>query len=324
MVKEDLIKILENGGGEYLSGEQLAKRLGVSRGAVWKAIESLRGDGYEIEAVTNRGYRLADGCDVLSRQGVEKYLKTSFYRVETAGVVTSTNTLVRARAEKGEKEGYVLIAGGQTAGRGRMERTFYSPEDTGLYMSVLLRPARYSAQEAVRITTAAAVAMCRAIEDVSENKAEIKWVNDVFVGGKKVCGILTEASFSVENGSLAYVVLGVGVNAYEPKGGFPKELRPVAGAVYPSRQGGGKCRLAAAFLDRLFALYGDLACGGYMDDYRRRCFVIGNEADVAFAGGKRRALVLGVDGECRLIVRWCDDGSETTLAAGEISLRPCQ
>ena len=130
----------------------------------------------------------------------------------------------------------MVIANEQTAGRGRLSRSFFSPKDTGIYMSLLLRPKNYSAKQAVRITTMAAVAMCEAIETVSDEKAEIKWVNDIFVRGEKVCGILTEGSFNLESGLLDYAVLGIGINIYQPKDGFPNELSSIAGAVFSEKQ----------------------------------------------------------------------------------------
>ncbi len=199
-VKDEVLRLLEENRDEFLSGEALALCLGVSRAAVWKAVRSLRKGGYAILAVTNRGYKLSGEDDVLSPSEIERHytgeipLKISIHKC-----VDSTNTLARQAASNGASEGTVVIAGEQTAGKGRLGRSFFSPGDTGLYMSVVLRP-KISAEKAVTVTAAAAVAAAEAIEILSDRQAVIKWVNDVFVDGRKVCGILTEASLGMELG----------------------------------------------------------------------------------------------------------------------------
>ena len=224
--REKLLDFFEKNKGAYFSGEELAARLSVSRTAVWKAVNSLRKDGYEIDAVPNKGYCLSADTDILSSQGVEKYLEPvcASIEMEILPAVGSTNDYLREKALKGQKEGFTVLAGEQTGGRGRTGRSFYSPADTGIYMSLLLRPENCSPAVAVKFTTMAAVAACRAIEKVSQKKAQIKWVNDVYIEDKKVCGILTEGAVSLEKGSLEYVILGVGINVYPPRGVFPREL----------------------------------------------------------------------------------------------------
>ena len=216
---------MEKSEGEYLSGSMLAKKLGVTRAAVWKNIRQLQAEGYKIEAVTNRGYRLGREQDSVSEAGIRKALGEleNVFTLEMYDVLTSTNTVMKERADS-LPEWTVIISSSQTAGRGRIGRSFYSPSDSGIYLSVLLRPA-LPASEATRITTAAAVAACRAIESCTAATPSIKWVNDVFVNGKKVCGILTEGSLNMETGGLDWAVMGIGLDVYEPDGGFPEEIR---------------------------------------------------------------------------------------------------
>ena len=214
-VKQKLITLFENNRGAFLSGEELAEKLDCSRAAVWKAVTSLRGEGYAIDAVTGRGYRLAPATDVLSAAGIEKYLPaetrdiTLDVRRRAEG---STNDILREAAGRGAPAWTVLVCGEQTGGKGRLGRSFFSPSDSGLYISILLRP-DMPAADSVRITTAAAAAVAKAIEDCTESSPRIKWVNDIYVNGKKVCGILTEAAFSLENGGLDYAVAGIGIFA---------------------------------------------------------------------------------------------------------------
>lgn len=319
--KEKLLVLLEAGKGTYLSGEEIADALAVSRTAVWKAVRALQADGYEIDAVQNRGYCLAESTDILSAQGMGKYLKAvcSDLRLEVLPVTESTNALLRERANAGEAEGYLIAANAQTKGRGRLGRSFYSPPDTGIYMSLLLRPRGFSPQQAVKLTTMAAVAACEAVEAISGKSAAIKWVNDVFLNGKKVCGILTEAAFHLESGSLDYIILGIGFNVYEPKDGFPPEIADIAGVILNEQNSDGKNRLAAEFLNRFMEIYhGD---DSYSEKYREKSMVIGKIIQVITPRETREAVALDVDGDCRLIVRY-GDGKIEQLSSGEVSIRP--
>ncbi len=320
--KDRLLRLLEENRGEFFSGEAIAEKLAVSRAAVWKTVKSLQTDGYDIDGVRNKGYRLSESSDVISAQGVSRYLDEGCrsFDVTVIAETPSTNTLLREKAEGGAKDGTVVIANSQTGGRGRLGRSFYSPSDTGIYLSVLLRPADKTPEDAVKLTTLAAVAACEAIESVSSKTASVKWVNDVFVNGKKVSGILTEASFGLETGLLDYAVLGIGFNAYAPSGGFPEEIEAVAGAVYDSRQNDGKNRLAAAFLNRFSHYYNSDNFGNYAEEYRKRSLVIGKKICVISPSGRRNAEAVSVDDGCRLLVRY-GDGSSELLSSGEISVR---
>ncbi len=320
--KEQLLELFESNRGVFYSGEEIAQKLSISRAAVWKAVKSLQSEGYDISAVTNRGYCLSPKTDILSPQGIQKYLNPECHNMELCVLQTvkSTNTLVYEKAVGGHAEGYAVFSNGQTEGRGRCGRSFYSPDKTGIYMSLLLRPVGYSAKQAVRITTMAAVAMCEAIEAVSGRRAQIKWVNDIYMDGRKVCGILTDASFSMESGLLEYAVLGAGINVYRPSGGFPDDIRDIAGTVFDDMQCDVKNRLAAEFLNRFMAYYtGENQCE-YIERYRERCFVIGRHITVNYGEKSRDAFALGIDDACRLLVRY-DDGTEEYLLSGDISIR---
>lgn len=316
------MELFEANKGRYFSGEELAGHLCVSRTAVWKAVKALREEGYVIDAVTNKGYCLSTKTDILSPQGIRKYLgpECADLEIEVFSAVDSTNGLVRKKADGGQAEGCVIIANEQTDGRGRHGRRFFSPAGTGIYMSILLRPKDYSASRAVRLTTMAAVAMCEAIEEVSEKNARIKWVNDIYVEEKKVCGILTEASFDLESGLLEYAVLGVGVNVYCPRGGFPEELKWAAGFLSESAQDDLKNRLAAAFLNCFMGYYRIGKTDGYIEKYRERSLAVGSEITVVSGNRTRRAFAYGIDDDCRLLVRY-DDGVAERLSYGEIAIR---
>lgn len=317
--KEKLLSLLSQHQGEYHSGEDIADRLAISRTAVWKAVKALQTEGYTIEAVRNRGYCLTGSRDVLTVAQIQSGLQWPGASVEVHPSVPSTNALLRERANAGAPEGTVVIAAAQTRGRGRLGRSFYSPADTGLYLSVLLRPDGWSPAEAVRVTTMAAVAACEAIESVSGKEAQIKWVNDVFMEGRKVCGILTEGSFNLELGSLEYIVLGVGINVYPPTEGFPRDISATAGVVLEEVRESGRNLLASEFLNRFYACY-TADPGDYAQRYRERSFVIGRRVTVISPKGTKEALALDVDRDCRLVVRW-PDGQVERLSSAEISVR---
>lgn len=320
-LKERLLPLFKEKGNGYLSGEEAANILGVSRTAVWKAISALREDGYKIEAVTNKGYRLSDEHDVLSAEIIKEQLGELSDRldIEVKPKVTSTNALLKQAAADGAREGTVIVAAEQTAGRGRFTRSFFSPGDSGVYFSILLRP-RVSADAAVLITTAAAVAVAEAAEALSGQKADIKWVNDILIDNKKICGILTEAALNLESGALDYAVLGIGVNVYKPEGGFPEEIKDKAGAVFENRGKDLRSRLAAEIIGRFLGYYDSLSDKTFLDSYRRRCIVLNRDITVIAGNVTRNAAVLGIDDGCRLHVKYAD-GTEDYLSSGEISIR---
>jgi len=317
---DQVLRILEENRGKTVSGEKMAAALGLSRAAVWKAAAALKDRGFRIEAGPSRGYALLSDNNRLRPETVHRHLHTAEPLVlryaEEAG---STNDLCKAAAAEGEAEGLVVFAERQTAGKGRRGRSFLSPAGTGVYLSILLRP-KLPAEEAVAVTGIAAVAAARAIEDVSGQEAGIKWVNDIWLSGKKVCGILTEAAMDMESGGLEYAVLGIGVNAYPPPGGFPPELRDIAGAVFPGKpEDDERSRLMAAILDRFFPLYRALPGKAWLEEYRRRSLLTGREVRFTQGGEERRGLVLGIDDAARLLLR-LEDGTETALSSGEVTL----
>lgn len=320
--KEKIAELLREKRGQFVSGEEIAKALGVSRAAVCKNIASLKSGGFDIEAVTNKGYRFNGADDTITTDGIRAYLSTELLDKAVFEIVTetaSTNNLLRKRAVDGVDEWYTVCAIRQTAGKGRMGRSFFSPQDTGVYVSILLKP-QLKPENAVLITTAAAVAVCRALEKLGAKKPEIKWVNDVVVARKKVCGILTEASFNLESGKLDYAILGVGVNMYTPDGGFPEELRDIAGAVFSERGEDIRNKFIAFFLNEFYSFYKKLAENPHKDEYRKRCFVVGERVSVILGEDKRDALVLGVEDDCALSVKF-DNGEIKKLNSGEISLK---
>ena len=320
--KEKLLALLEDSKGTFFSGEEIARTLQVSRAAVWKAVNALREDGYTIDAATNKGYRLSPDSDILSPQGIRRFLKPEYRDLDLTVLPTapSTNALVREKANQGRPEGCVIVACEQTDGRGRYGRQFFSPIDSGVYLSLLLRPTAYSPQQATCLTAAAAAAMCQAIEAVTGQQPGIKWVNDIFLHGKKVCGILTEAAVGLETGALDYMVLGAGVNLYPPVKGFPEEIQPIAGSVLERSCPEAKNRLVGEFLNRFWDFYTHPECRTYLEDYRARSLAIGRNVTVLSNGQAVSAYAYGSDDDFRLLVRY-ENGDTEALSYGEIRIQ---
>ena len=320
--KEKLLALLEDSKGTFFSGEEIARTLQVSRAAVWKAVNALREDGYTIDATTNKGYRLSPDSDILSPQGIRRFLKPEYRDLDLTVLPTapSTNALVREKANQGRPEGCIIIACEQTDGRGRYGRQFFSPVDSGVYLSLLLRPTAYSPQQATCLTAAAAAAMCQAIEAVTGQQPGIKWVNDIFLRGKKVCGILTEAAVGLETGTLNYMVLGAGVNLYPPAEGFPEEIQSIAGSVLERSCPEAKNRLVGEFLNRFWDFYAHPECRTYLEDYRARSLAVGRRVTVLSNGQAVSAYAYGIDDDFRLLVRY-ENGDTEALSYGEIRIQ---
>lgn len=317
-VQSYVLEMLEKERGRYFSGAEIAAALGVSRAAVWKAVESLRLEGYPIRAVRSRGYALDDDADVVTEEQIGRYLKTKLPQLAVYKSVSSTNDVARQLASSGAPEGATVVARCQTGGRGRKGRVFYSPPDSGVYISIVLRP-QMTTEKTLYITTAAAAAVALAIEEVAGCPAAIKWVNDVYAHGKKVCGILTEGAFDAETGSLDFAIVGIGINVCTPPGGFPPELQARAGAVFDHAPGDASSRLAAAVIDRFLAYYKDLEKKTFLQDYRSRMFLNGQKVTVVSGTQSYEAVVQAVDDSFALLVKDAS-GQLHRLQSGEVTI----
>lgn len=317
--KERILALLEENRGTPLSGEALAEELGVSRTAVWKAIKDLQKAGHAIAAAQNKGYTLDTDSEMLSEQGVRLFLRNKSLNLVVARELESTNLTAKQMAAEGAPHGTLVLADSQTAGRGRRGRSFASPPGTGLYLSMVLRSA-LPMQSAALVTSAAAVAVCRAVESTSGKRLDIKWVNDLFYRGKKCCGILTEAAADMETGGVDYLVVGIGLNLLPPESGWPEELEEIATAVFSPGEHVGRCRIAAAIADELLDLCAALPDTSFMEEYRARNLVPGRDVDIIQNGEHRPAHALAVTDDGHLLVRLPGGGQEELLF-GEVSIR---
>lgn len=230
----------------------------------------------------------------------------------------STNTLLKEKACEGAMEGTVIIAESQTEGRGRFYRKFYSPEN-GIYMSILLRPDSIGF-DATLLTTAAAVAVARAAESLSGKEAKIKWVNDVLINSKKICGILTEGAINPTDGKPEYVIVGIGINAFVPENGFDEEIKDIAGAVFSTFNPDLKAKLTAEVINIFMEYYADLKKKAFLEEYRKKSAVIGKKITVFKNCSEFYATAVDIDDNCRLLVEYPDKTQEY-LSSGEISIK---
>lgn len=323
MLKDDLISIFEENKGDFVSGQYLADKLFVTRSAVWKAIKLLRGDGYKIEATTNKGYRLAESNDIISAQSIAPFLsgKAKHFRLDIRKSLPSTNSELKRLAADGEKSGLVLIANEQTAGRGRMGRNFYSPADSGIYISILLRP-DITTDKAVLLTSLIAVSIAKAIEQTTGIKIGIKWVNDLYYNDKKVVGILTEGGIDMESGMLEYAVVGIGVNVFTKD--FPDELKNIAASILEDKQSEkqriSRSFLAAQILNQIAIDLPKLESKAHISEYKERSILIGKEIYVLKNNLQIPAYALDIDKNASLVVRY-EDGKIETLSTNDVSIK---
>lgn len=339
LVLEELLSQGET--GAFVSGEALAEKCMVSRAAIWKAIKTLEEKGYDIEAVTNRGYRLRSTDDVFSKETILSYLPENFsVNLDFFDNIDSTNTECKRRCVEagslrtadgeltatGKKiHRLVIAAARQTAGRGRLGRSFYSPDKSGVYISLVYAPEKGIVQPA-RMTVSAAVAITRAITKLYGKESRIKWVNDIFTDGKKVSGILTEGMTNFETASVEAAVIGMGINLSDGKEGFPPEIRDVAGSISgkPKSEISRSQMTAEVILELLKILDGgEKEFARVMEEYKARSNLIGKTVKVNPVAGEEKssfdAQVIDIDEEACLVVK-NSEGKELHLSSGEVTI----
>lgn len=323
-VKEDVLQALENNRGGDVSGEQLARELGVSRAAVWKAIKLLKEQGYPIEAATNRGYRLSGEADIVSAQSIRAFLPPKYrdMAMELFEITDSTNLQAKQRSAQGIAVPALFVAGQQTKGRGRFGRSFVSDKGCGIYMSLLLKPSREMLSDVTLVTVAAAAVVCGVIERLCGKSASIKWVNDVYINEKKGCGILTEAVTDFESGTVDSVVVGIGIN-YRENSAMPPEVKRIAGAVYKTDETAkiSRAQIIAAVTAGVLDCWNELSKREFLPYYREKSFLLGKE--IVFSKQEKiyAATAEDIDNDGELIVK-LENGQIERLRSGEVSIRP--
>ncbi len=322
-MKDDVLRLLTEAKG-YLSGAEMSRKLGVTRAAVWKAIEALRPEGYPIESGTNRGYRLAEATTNLSRREILRHLEGCPWGkdIQVLEEVDSTSNQAKLQAAAGAPEGTVVIADTQTGGRGRLGRSFSSPKGMGMYLSAVLRPHAEPAQ-LLHLTCAVAVAVCDAVEKTVGVRPGIKWTNDPVIGNRKLCGILTELALEAEINEVQYAVVGIGVNCQQRQEDFDEAIRDVACSLaMATGKPVDRNLLTANCIRELEVLSRNYLAekARYMAQYRKDCVTVGKQIQVVRGENVRRGFALNVDDDGGLLVAF-EDGKTETVSAGEVSVR---
>lgn len=322
MDREQVAALLAEAGG-HISGEEISRALGVTRAAVWKEVDALRRAGWPIESAPRRGYRLAGPPPVLSAPYISALLgRDNLFagKIRVEALVDSTNTRLKAVAHS-VPTGTALLAEEQSGGRGTHGRSFQSPKGDGLYLSVLIRP-RVGLSDLLTLTGWVAAAAREAVEKASGAPVEIKWLNDLYLNGKKLCGILTEFTLLAESGEPDYVVIGMGVNMNQTRETFAAQglediAASLAGEGYPVEQN----HLAACLLDALDRLDRDFPSkrADYLDRYRARCATLGRRVSFDSEGPPLTGTAAGVDDHFALLVDG-DDGKQHTVSSGTVRM----
>ena len=319
-VKSRLLELLEQHKGETLSGEDIGRELSCTRAAVWKAVKSLRQEGYPIEAGPNKGYVLAKESNLISAEGIRLFLDQPKVEIKIFDESSSTNLEARQAAVSGlAGHGSFVVAMEHTAGRGRRGRGFYSPKGSGIYLSVILEPDE-TLEGSLLITTAAATAVYKAVKEVCGIELGIKWVNDLYKDDRKVCGILTEAVTDFESGSIEFAIVGIGLNLYVNQETLSEELRGVAGGIYPDQQAARSAdrnRLVAQIVNHLLSETKDLKLS---QEYAAHNIVPGHDITIIDNKNRRSARALSICEDGRLLVEEAD-GTRNKLSFGEISIK---
>ena len=321
MIDNNILNVLRDSGDLYISGEELCKFSGVSRAAIWKRIEKLREEGYDIEASPHLGYRLIGIPDLLIPSEVKWKLRTRYLGREIISYrrVDSTNAIAYELAEHGLAEGAVIFAEEQLRGKGRQGRAWQSPSGSGIYMSCVLKP-HMTPNEIPKITLVAAVAAARAIRDFTGLDAKIKWPNDILINGKKVCGILTE--MKAEQDRIDFIILGIGINVNTKAKDLPRgasslreELRISGESDNISRVGLAKKMLE--MMEEYYNLLKNKGSGSIIEEWRELSAMLGSRVRISLRDRTFDAQAHNIDPDGALVVR-LDSGILEKISSGDV------
>ncbi len=321
-VKNEILNILETNKGKTISGQELADILDVSRTAVWKAINLLKQDGYIIDASSNKGYSLSISSDVVSEESIRMFLNEEFKKIPISVFksLPSTNTKAKEEAILNAVHGTVIFSDEQTSGRGRFGREFFSPADSGIYMSIILKP-NLNLSSSVLVTTAAAVGVLKALDKFTDEKSQIKWVNDIFIKGKKVCGILTEAVTDFESGTVESLIVGIGLNVKTKREDFPDELKDKACSLLLNDKGNSiRSQLAAEIINNILSISENLENKEFLKIYKSRSLILGKQIIYTKNNKVEEACAHDIDEFGRLVILK-NDGKIEHLSSGEVSIK---
>lgn len=317
------MEFLKNSEG-YISGEEISNKLGVSRASIWKHINALKDEGYEIESSPKKGYRLVNSADILNYEEIKRYLNTkyigrTFYHFHH---IDSTNTKAKELSRQGEIEGTVILSESQSAGRGRLGRVWCSPERKGIWFSIILRP-DIDPVQASKITLIGAASVYKALESMGFRECKIKWPNDLIINNKKVCGILTE--MSGELNKVNYIVMGIGLNVNIDQNDFPEELKHIATSLKIEKgEMIDRKKLLGEILNNLETYYDEFIHSNSIDTTidicKKNSILLGSEIQCIDRNNIFNAKAIDINPEGELVIQ-LKDGSIKNIISGEVSIR---
>ncbi|WP_374197415.1 biotin--[acetyl-CoA-carboxylase] ligase [Clostridium tagluense] len=322
ITKEKIIKLLKESGNDFISGQKISEELGVSRAAIWKYINTIKEDGYEIEAISRKGYRIISSPDILTLEEIKDFLSTEYIgkNVIHYDSIGSTNSIAKKLADAGEEHGTVIISEEQTTGRGRLGRNWISPKYKGIWMSIILRP-NIVTENISQITLIGAAAVQQAIMKMGI-KTSIKWPNDIVINSRKVCGILTEMTGEIDH--INYLVMGIGINVNLEEKDIPMDLKSVATSLtietdkYIDRK-----LLLANVLNIFEVLYNDFVENGNVSETMKICrensLLIGKEIQLKNRGKQVKAKVIDISDSGELVIE-NQQGITEYIVSGEVSI----
>lgn len=320
--KDETLRILLDNKGEYVSGESIAKQIGVSRNAIWKTITKLKQDGISIVSSKKLGYMIPSSFDVISKREICSNLIEPLKEspIHLFNTITSTNDYAKELAKQNAPEYTLVIANTQTNGKGRMGRVFTSPAGTGIYMSIILKP-KTNIETSQLITSCIAVTISRTIDTLCNCNSKIKWVNDIFLNDKKISGTLTEGALDFETNSFKYAIVGIGINVRSVNGIFDSELSNIATSIEDETNLQiSRSRLIAEIMNNIYTEMQHIQDRSFLNEYIERSWIIGKEVIVSENGKNTIAQAIGIDETAGLIVKYSDDTTRV-LNSGEAKIR---
>lgn len=322
-MKKEILETLKNNKDKYVSGEELSNTIGVTRAAIWKHMKQLKGEGYEIEAISRKGYRLIGEPDTLDSKALIELKDINLIKkIFHYSTLESTNSQAKLMASQGAAEGTIVISEEQTGGRGRLGRHWVSPMGTGIWMSIILKP-DIEPQEATIITQITAAAVASAIKKVTGSETGIKWPNDIIMGGKKVCGILTE--MSGELNLVNYIVVGIGINVNMNSSDFPEEIKRIATSIKEHcGRAFSRKELVIEILKEFEVLYSEFISTNNVKESISICrelsVTLGKEVRIIQRGKTILAKALDITEDGELLVK-DKEGNIQKIVSGEVSVR---
>ena len=311
-MKNSIISILKQNQNKLITGSYIAKKLNITRSYVNKVILSLIDEGYDIENISRSGYIYKSNFKILNKKYIENNISK---KVVIFDEIDSTNNYLKNLAKDKSQNNILVVANYQTNGRGRLGRTFISDKSNGIYMSLLVRP-NISINDAKKITCLTAVSINNAINELTGLNSKIKWVNDIYINNKKVCGILTEAQTSIEEGIIDYVVIGIGINVYKRE--FDESIKNIATSLEDEGAIISRNELIIQIIKYIDKYLNDFTNDIYMKEYQNSSYIVGKEVELNIRGNTFTATVLKINDEGELVVRTLDN-EELTVYSGEIT-----